>query len=71
MDAGVEACVGLGGGVGDVLGVGLGVLLFCAVVTHVNAESRTTVNAAVSRQSTRFALAARKPAARPRPLIFC
>jgi hypothetical protein len=71
MDAGVEACVGLGGGVGDELGVGGGMLFFCAVVTHVNPQSKTTVKAATSRQSTGLAVTARKPAARPRPLIFC
>jgi len=55
MDAGVEACVGLGGGVGDELGVGGGMLFFCAVVTHVNPQSKTTVKAAASRHNALIA----------------
>jgi len=51
MDAGVEACVGLGAGVGVGVGVGGGMLVFCAVVTHVNPQSKTTIKAAASRHN--------------------
>src|SRR5579859_1201271 len=53
IDAGVEACVGLGTGVGDGLGVGGTMVLLARGVadTHAKPQSKTTVNAAASRHN--------------------